>query len=338
MTILLNGCSNTPVAGGVNTEQGKADEVTLVIGAYSVAKDALEELLPLFQQRWLAETGQKVIYQQSYEASGTQARAIIGGFDADIAILAMEGDIDTIEAAGLITHDWRKRNNDTKGMVSRSIVVLGTRVGNPLHIQDWNDLTRSDVRVMYPNPKTSGGAQWDINAIFGAGLKRSEQELGYVDEQYAKTFLKQVHANVESLDKSGRASMAAFEYGVGDVIVTYENELRARISKGIPYEIIIPEHTLLIENPIAIVDKHVNEHQNREVAEGFYNYILSEEAQTIFVKHGFRAVNEQVAAASEDQFEQPTDLFDIDYLGGWDHVRELLYSKRGIWYQVLADL
>ncbi|HIW33622.1 MAG TPA: sulfate ABC transporter substrate-binding protein, partial [Candidatus Paenibacillus intestinavium] len=87
-----------------------------------------------------------------------------------------------------------------------------------------------------------------------------------------------------------------------------------------------------------IVDKHVNEHGNREVAEGFYNYILAEEAQTIFVKHGFRAVNEQVAAASEDQFEQPTDLFDIDYLGGWDHVREVLYSKRGIWYQVLADL
>lgn len=341
-TFLLIGCSSavttvTPIEGEEgNNQQGNASEVTLVIGAYSVAKDAIEELLPLFQEKWLAETGQKVIYQQSYEASGTQARAIIGGFDADIAILAMEGDIDTIEAAGLITHDWR--NNEHKGMISRSIVVLGAREGNPLLIQDWNDLTRSDVRVLYPNPKTSGGAQWDINAIFGAGLKLSEQELGYADEQYAKNFLKQIHANVESLDKSGRASMAAFEYGVGDVIVTYENELRARISKGIAYEIIIPEHTILIENPIAIIDKHVDEHQNREVAQAFYDYMMSAEAQTIFVKHGFRAVNEQVAADSQDQFEQPADLFDIEYLGGWDHVREVLYSKRGIWYQVLADL
>lgn len=341
-TFLLNGCSSavstvTTIEGEEgNIEHGNTEEVTLVIGAYSVAKDAIEELLPLFQEKWLTETGQKVIYQQSYEASGTQARAIIGGFDADIAILAMEGDIDTIEAAGLITHDWR--NNEHKGMISRSIVVLGAREGNPLQIQDWSDLTREDVKVLYPNPKTSGGAQWDINAIFGAGLKLSEQELGYADEQYAKNFLKQIHANVESLDKSGRASMAAFEYGVGDVIVTYENELHARISKGIPYEIIIPEHTLLIENPIAIVDKHVDEHQNREVAQAFYNYMMSEEAQTIFVKHGFRAVNEQVAANSKDQFEQPADIFDIEYLGGWDKVRELLYSKRGIWYQVLADL
>jgi len=339
---LLIGCSSsvttvTPIADDQgNIDQGNSGEVTIVIGAYSVAKDAIEELLPLFQQKWLDETGQKVVYQQSYEASGTQARAIIGGFDADIAILAMEGDIDTIEAAGLITHDWR--NNEYKGMISRSIVVLGAREGNPLHIQDWNDLTRPDVRVLYPNPKTSGGAQWDINAIFGAGLKLSEQKMGYADEKYAKNFLSQVHANVESLDKSGRASMAAFEYGVGDVIVTYENELRARISKGIAYEIIIPEHTLLIENPIAIVDKHVDNHQNREVVESFYNYMMSEEAQNVFVKYGFRAVNEQVAVASEDQFEQPADLFDIEYLGGWDYVRELLYSKRGIWYQVLADL
>lgn len=341
ISILLNGCSNavptvTQTDDGVTSERNDAEEVTLVIGAYSVAKDAIEELLPLFEQKWLAQTGQKVIYQQSYEASGTQARAIIGGFDADIAILAMEGDLDMIEAAGLITHDWR--NNDHKGMISRSIVVLGAREGNPLHIQNWNDLTRSDVRVLYPNPKTSGGAQWDINAIFGAGLKQSELELGYADEQYAKNFLKQVHANVESLDKSGRASMAAFEYGVGDVIVTYENELRARISKGIPYEIIVPEHTLLIENPIAIIDKHVEKHQNRAVAEAFYSYMLSEEAQTIFVKHGFRAVNEQVAEASEEQFMQPEGLFNMDYLGGWDYVREVLYGKRGIWYQVLADL
>src|SRR5690606_33923384 len=147
-----------------------------------------------------------------------------------------------------------------KGFITRSIVVLGTRAGNPLGIEDWDDLTRHDIKVLYPNPKTSGGAQWDINAIYGAGLKRSEEKFGKQDSEYAKEFLKSVHQNVESLDKSGRASMAAFEYGVGDVIVTYENELRARVKNGIAYDIVVPRDTILIENPAAVVDKNVDKH------------------------------------------------------------------------------
>lgn len=335
-SIALTACSSNTKSPTTEADNVSGDSVTIVVGAYSVAKDALEELLPLFQQKWLEETGQVISYQQSYEASGTQARAIVGGFDADIALLAMEGDVDTIEAAGLITHDW-KASNTTAGMITSSIVVLGVREGNPLQIEGWNDLTESHVRVMYPNPKTSGGAQWDINAIYGAGLKIAEKELGYADAEYAKSFLKQIHANIESLDKSGRASMAAFEYGVGDVIVTYENELLARISKGVPYEIIVPEQTILIENPIAIIDKHVEKHQNREAVTALYEYLHSEEAQRVFVKHGFRPVNETVLQEN-NSFITPNELFDIEYLGGWDVVREELYSKRGIWYQVLADL
>ena len=126
-------------------------------------------------------------------------------------------------------------------MITRSIVVLGTREGNPKGIHDWEDLTRKGVKVLYPNPKTSGGAQWDINAIYGAGLKESEAQTGKKDPAFAKAFLERIHANVESLDKSGRASMAAFEYGVGDVIVTYENELLARIKQGVHYEVIVPK-------------------------------------------------------------------------------------------------
>lgn len=332
---LLAGCSGkTAVTGGTST--GNDGEATLVIGAYSVAKDALQELLPLFEEKWKAETGQPLHIQESYEASGTQARAIIGGFEADVAIMAMEGDIDLIADAGFITHNWREQGS--QGMLTNSIVVLGTRAGNPLNIQGWDDLTKEGVKVLYPNPKTSGGAQWDINAMYGAGLKQAEQQLGSADPEYAKNYLKKIHANVESLDKSGRASMAAFEYGVGDVIVTYENELRARIAKGIDYDIVVPENTILIENPIALVDKHIEQHGNRKVAEAFYQYLLSEEAQQIFVKHGFRPVDEAVAEQTKDQFSVPAGLFDISYLGGWDKVREQLYSKRGVWYQVLADL
>ncbi|WP_238188446.1 sulfate ABC transporter substrate-binding protein [Paenibacillus sp. L3-i20] len=334
LLMAATGCSNKAVPS--NGNEAVDGDVTLVIGAYSVVKDAFAELLPKFQADWLQKTGQRVTFQESYEASGTQARAIVGGFDADVAVLAMEGDIGKIASAGFITHDWKAKHGG--GMITSSIVVLGTRTGNPLAIKDWSDLGRDGVKVLYPNPKTSGGAQWDINAIYGAGLKISEEQTGEKSPQYAKEFLSAIHANVESLDKSGRASMAAFEYGVGDVIVTYENELRARINKGVQYDIVIPKHTIIIENPAAVVDKNVDKHGTRAVAEAFVDYLHSEEVQRLFVKHGFRSLNRVVAEETKEQFVTPEGLFDIGYLGGWDQVREELYSKKGVWYQVLAGI
>jgi sulfate transport system substrate-binding protein len=321
----------TPAAAAGTAAKGDA---TIVLGAYSVAKDAMADLIPAFQKRWLAETGQTIRFQESYEASGTQARAIVSGFEADVAVLAMESDLDMISEAGLMDKDWR--NGPDGGMVTRSIVVLGTRPGNPLGIREFDDLAKPGVKVLYPNPKTSGGAQWDINAIYGAGLKKSEDETGRKDEAAASRFLAAVHRNVESMDKSGRASMAAFEYGVGDVIVTYENELLARIAQGVPYDVVTPSRTILIENPAAVVDRNADRHGVRKAAEAFVAYMHSAEAQRIFAKHGFRPVRQDVAAEFRDRYPQPPELFDIGYLGGWPKVREKLYSPRGIWYQVLA--
>lgn len=318
------------------TDAGAKGDVTLVIGAYSVAKDAMADILPLFAEKWKAETGQTIAFQQSYEASGTQARAIAGGFEADVTLLAMEGDVNKLVDAGLVNPSWKERGQ--KGMVTRSIVVMGTREGNPKGIKDFADLTKPGVKVLYPNPKTSGGAQWDINAIYGAGLKQSEEKDGQKEPEAAKAFLADVHANVESLDKSGRASMAAFEYGVGDVIVTYENELLARIAKGVKYEVVIPKDTILIENPAAVVDKYADKHGTRKAAEAFVDFLASPQAQEIFAEHGFRPVDQQVYKANQSRFPVPSGLFDIDYLGGWDKVRSTLYSKRGVWYQVLAGI
>lgn len=328
--------SETDSAGKTATSVSNKDEVTLAIGAYSVVSDAMKAVLPKFQAEWLAKTGQHVKFQESYDASGTQARAIVGGFEADVTLLAMEGDIDTIAKAGFITHDWKE--GPSKGMITNSIVVMGTRAGNPLGIQDWTDLMKPGVRVLYPNPKTSGGAQWDINAIYGAGLEASEEATGKKDPAYAKQFLMKVHKNIESLDKSGRASMAAFEYGVGDVIVTYENEILARMKQGIPYDIVVPNNTIKIENPAALIDKNVDKHGTREVAEAFINYLHSEEAQRAFADVGFRPVDPKVLAEVQDRYVNPPGLFDIQYLGGWNEVRSTLYSKRGVWYQVLAGL
>lgn len=334
MSALLSGCSReTATEASAAPASGK--EVTLVIGAYSIVKDAMADILPKFQQEWKAKTGQTVKFQESYEASGTQARAIIGGFEADVTLLAMEGDVDKLVKEGLVSKQWRDAPDG--GMITRSIVALGTREGNPLGIRDFADLTKPGVKVLYPNPQTSGGAQWDINAIYGAGLKLSEEQ-GQKDPAYAKAFLEKVHRNIESLDKSGRASMAAFEYGVGDVVVTYENELLARIRQGQKYDVIIPKYTIKIENPAAVVDKYADQHGTRKVAEAFVEYLRSKEAQTVFAEYGFRPVNEEVLKANESRYPVPSGLFDISYLGGWDEVRETLYSKKGIWYQVLAGI
>lgn len=331
-----------PVLGGcvkgqteTKTASAQSGDRTLVIGAYSVARDAMAEIVPAFREKWFQQTGERISFQESYEASGTQSRSIAGGFEADITLLALEGDMNKLVKAGLVKKDWNEQ--PYAGMVTRSIVVLGTREGNPKGIQDFNDLIKPDVKVLYPNPKTSGGAQWDINAIYGAGLKQSEEQ-GTKDPAAAKAFLEQIHRNVESLDKSGRASMAAFEYGVGDVIVTYENELLARIAQGVPYEIVIPKYTMLIENPAAVVHQYAEDHGMLDVAEAFVEYLQSPEAQQIFMKHGFRPVEESVYAQNIERFPKPPGLFDIEYLGGWEYVRETLYSKRGIWYQVLAGL
>lgn len=150
--------------------------------------------------------------------------------------------------------------------------------------------------------------------------------------------MESIHANVESLDKSGSASMAAFEYGVGDVIVTYENELLARIAQGVKYEVIIPKNTILIENPAAVIEKYADEHGTRIASEALVDFLITPQAQEIFAKYGFRPVDKQVYTEHKSDYPDPASIFDINYLGGWDEVRSSLYSKRGIWYQVLAGI
>ncbi|UHA72092.1 sulfate ABC transporter substrate-binding protein [Paenibacillus sp. 481] len=340
--LALSGCSSTASTGDpaspvvAQAEATSGESVTLVIGAYTVAKDALERIIPQFQAHWKEQTGQTVHFQQSYEASGTQARSIAGGMEADVAVFAMEGDVDKLVKANLVPQTWKSKDA-YNGMVTSSIVVIGTRKDNPLGIKEWEDLTKPGVDVLYPNPRTSGGAQWDINAIYGAGLKLAAEK-GVDGPQYAKRLLMNIHNNVISLDKSGRASMAAFEYGVGDAIVTYENELLSRISQGVPYEIVVPKHTIRIENPALVVDAYAKKHGTEKVAQAFVDYLRSEQAQRLWMEAGFRPVNKEVAAALPQAKADPEGLFTIEDMGGWDEVRKTIYSKKGIWYQVLAGI
>ncbi len=321
--------------GEKSTEE--TGKVTITLGAYTVPKEAYEkEIIPAFQKFWLEKTGQSVRFDASYIASGAQSRAIAAGFEADIAALSLEQDVERLRSAGLITHDWKNRKYN--GFVTRSVVVIAYRVNNPKNIRDWQDLTREGVEVLYPNPKTSGGAMWDVNAIYGAGLKLSEAEQGVQDKDFAFQLLKSVQKNVKVMDKSGRASVTTFENGIGDALVTYENEVLLRLKQGREIEYVIPEATILIENPIAVIDRNVDKHGNRPVVEAFVDFLLSEDSQRAFAIYGFRPVNEEVAAEFQENFPTPGLLFDIAFLGGWERVQSEIYGPLGVWTKVMEEL
>ena len=309
----------------------------LVLAAYTVPKEAYEkEIIPAFQKHWLERTGRQLVVDQSYEASGAQARAVVGGFEADVVALSLEGDVDKVSEAGLITHDWKAAHEG--GIITRSVVAIGCRDGNPKNIRGWEDLTRDDVDVLYPNPKTSGGAMWCVNAIYGAGLKTSEASGGTPDSSVARDLLKGVQRRVKVMDKSGRESVTTFERGIGDALVTYENELLLRKLQGREIPFVVPDATILIENPAAVVDANVDKHGVRELAEAFVEFLWTDEAQRAFARYGFRPVTPNIAAEFKNAYPAPSLLFDIDYLGGWGKVREGLYGPDGVWTEITFEL
>lgn len=327
----------TPLFQACGKRSGsESGTVTLMLGAYTTPREAYgKAIIPAFKKYWKDKTGQTVEFQESYQASGAMARQIIGGSEVDIAALSLEGDIDKIAEAGLITHDWKGKPN--KGMVSTSIVVIAVRPGNPKGVKDWADLAQPGLNVLTPDPKTSGGAQWNINAIYGAALR------GYAgvekdDQEAAKEFLKSVFRNVSIMDKGARESITNYEKGVGDVAVTYENEVLVGRQAGQAYEYVIPRSTILIENPAAVIDKNVDKHGVREVAEAFLDFLWTLEAQRGYAKYGLRPLDPTVAQEVKSQFPPVTDLWRIDYLGGWSKVSTEIYGPQGVYTRAIEEL
>lgn len=312
-----------------------ANKVTLTLGAYTTPREAYgKAIIPAFQKYWKEKTGQQVDFQESYQGSGAQSRAIIGGFEADIAALSLEGDIDKIADAGLITHNWKSHPNG--GMVSTSVVVIAVRQGNPKGIKDWADLARPGLNILTPDPKTSGGAQWNINAIYGAAL-RGFAGVARDDKAAAQEFLKNVFHNVSILDKGARESITNYEKGVGDAAITYENEVLVGRQAGQTYEYVMPHSTILIENPVAIVDKNVDKHGVREAAEAFLAFLWSEDAQLGYAHYGLRPVDQKIAQQVKAQFPPVDDLWRIDFLGGWKKVADEIYGPQGVYTKVTQE-
>jgi sulfate/thiosulfate transport system substrate-binding protein len=299
VTLAAAGCGGTGGGGG--------ERLTLV--AYSTPREAYEALIPAFQK---TEAGKGVTFSRSYGASGDQSRAVANGLAADVVALSLAPDMDKLVDAGMVARDWDA--GQYKGMVTDSVVVLVTREGNPKQIRTWDDLVKPGVEVITPNPFSSGGARWNVMAAYGAQI-----ELGRTHEQ-AVDYLQRLFQNVPVQDKSAREAIQTFVGGKGDVMIAYENEAINAQQKHQAIDYVIPDQTILIENPIAVATKS----RNQEAANAFVDFVRSPAGQEIFAKKGYRPVNQQVTA----DFPKPSGLFTIQDVGGWDEVTKRFFDKK----------
>jgi sulfate/thiosulfate transport system substrate-binding protein len=317
----LTACSGS--SGG-----GRKTELTLV--SYAVTQSAYSRIIPKFVADWKAKTGETVSINQSYGGSGSQARAVIDGLEADVVALALEPDISRIEKAGLIQPGWQKDapNNAT---VTRSVAVLVTRPGNPKQVQDWADLGRPGLQVVTANPKTSGGARWNFLGLWGSVTRTGGSPA------QAEAFVTRVYRNVPVLPKDAREATDIFaKQGQGDVLINYENEVLLARANGQSVDYVIPAVNVSIDAPVAVVDRNVDRHGARKVAEAFVNFLFTPAAQEEFAKAGFRPVLPELEQRYRTQFPVVKTLFTAQELGGWPSIQKQFFADGALFDRILA--
>jgi sulfate transport system substrate-binding protein len=287
----------------------KSSGTRLSLVAYSTPRDAYAKLIPEFQK---TAAGKDVDFDQSYGASGEQARAVKSGLKADIVALSLEPDVASLVKAGLVGAAWKK--NKYQGIVTRSVVVFAVRKGNPKKIRDWEDLVKPGVEVVTPNVQTSGGAKWNIMAAYGAMRKKGKTH------KQAVAYLRNLYKHVVSQDKSAREALQTFLAGRGDVMLAYENEAIFANSKGQDVPYVIPKATIRIENPVAIVKTS----KNKGKAGAFLAFLRTPKAQKIFGENGYRPVVPSVLKSFK--FPVRPWLFTIKSLGGWPKVDKQFFD------------
>ena len=309
-----------PAAEGEAAADGGGGNLSLV--AYSTPKEAYEELIPAFQK---TPEGSGVSFDQSYGASGDQSRAVASGLPADIVALSLAPDVDKLVEPGLVADDWA--DTPTDGFVTNSVVVFAVRKGNPKNIDAWEDIVEDGVEVITPNPFTSGGAKWNLMAAYG-----SQTAQGKSPEE-ALRFLHDVLANTPVQDKSAREALQTFAGGKGDVLLAYENEAITAQRAGIELDYVIPDQTILIENPAAVV----TESENPEKAQAFLDWLVTPEAQEIYASKGYRSVLPELV--DEKTYPAPDELFKIDEFGGWSKVNDEFFDpEKGSVAEIERDL
>jgi sulfate/thiosulfate transport system substrate-binding protein len=313
--LVAAGCGGTSSAADDGSSGG---QLTLV--AYSTPQEAYEEIIPAFQK---TAEGKGVDFEQSYGASGEQSRAVEAGLPADVVEFSLDSDITRLVDAGLVDSSWNQ--NSYKGMVTDSVVVFVVRKGNPDGIETWDDLLKEGVEVITPNPFTSGGARWNIMAAYAAQIsqgKSKEEAIAYLNELFQ-------HVAVQ--DASARDALQTFTGGKGDVLLSYENEAITAQQKGENVDYVIPDQTILIENPVAVTN------DAPQSATDFVKFLYSDEAQKIFGEKGYRPVVKSVA----DTFDYPTppSLSTIADFGGWGTVKDEFFDpENGIVAKIEMEL
>ena len=293
----------------------RSADTELNLVAYSTPREAYAKLIPLFQK---TSAGNDVDFTQSYGSSGEQTRAVKAGLKADIVALSLAPDVDELVSAGMVDAKWKKQSH--RGMVTDSLVVFVVRDGNPKQIKGWNDLLRSDVDIVTPNPFTSGGARWNVMAAYGAWRKA-----GKTDKQAQANLLK-LFRNVVVQDTSARASLNTFNSGKGDVLLAYENEALFARTQGLNLQFVIPKATILIENPIAVIKSS----PDKAAANAFLRFLRTPPAQQVFADNGYRPVVKSVLEKNRKKFPVRPGEFTIEELGlgGWDKVQKRFFDPK----------
>jgi sulfate/thiosulfate transport system substrate-binding protein len=314
---LVAGCgSDSPSTSG-SGDANALPAAKLSLVSYSTPQQAYEEIIKAFQA---TPQGRNITFTKSFAASGDQSRAVEAGLTADVVAFSLEPDMTRLVKKGMVAENWAADAN--KGIVTDSVVVVAVRKGNPKNIKTWADLTKPGVEVITPNPFTSGGARWNVMAAYGQASKNGGEPAGV-------SYLNGLFKNVAVQDDTARKSLQTFTSGKGDALLAYENEAIFAQQKGQPLDYVVPDSTILIENPVAVTKTT----KYPEQAKAFLEFLRGSQAQGIFAKNGYRPVTADVP--SPYPFPKPAGLFTIAEFGGWADVTKKFFDPTG---SVMADV
>lgn len=326
---VLTGCS------GQNKETASKDakEITITNVSYDPTREFYAAYDELFQKHWQKEKGQTVKVTASHGGSGSQARSVIEGNEADVVTLALAHDITAIQDAGLIEDGWMDEFDKDSSPYTSTIVFL-VRKGNDKDIHDWNDLIRTGVDVITPNPKTSGGACWNFLAAWAYAREQFDN-----DEEQIKKFMKKLYQNVLVLDSGARGATSTFvEKGQGDVLIAWENEAYLSMEEyPDDYEIVTPSTSILAQPSVAVVDSVAKKRGTEEVAREYLNYLYSDDAQRLAGENYYRPSNEKILKEFSDQFNLDMNLVTIDDFGGWDQAFKDYFDDGAVFDQIYSE-
>lgn len=320
LLLVATGCGGGSGGGG-----GSPSPITLLNVSYDPTRELYRDINTAFAARYAKEHGRPVEIKQSHAASGSQARAVIDGLEADVVTLAVWPDVDAVAQSGLVKDDWQDRyENDS--VPYHSVVVFVVRKGNPKGIQDWPDLVRDDVSIITPNPKTSGNGKYSFLAAWGAILAAGGSEAD------AERFVAELYGRTPVLDTGARAATATFsQKGIGDVHLTFENEAHLEVAEsGGELEIVYPSRSIRVDPPVAVVDANVDRRGTRHAAEAYLGFLYSPEGRAIVAKHHYRPWGPTLPPPPDAAEWPAIETFDITAVGGWETAMKRFFGEGGV--------